>query len=71
MSSAWHEAVDKMIVDFKTWKKQVDELFRERYRTSWTDLCGDDTVLVAAKAAGDTPDKFVEWFAEKYDLVLL
>lgn len=54
---------------FDTWKAEVDRLFRDRYLTNWSDLCGDDGPLRIAFTEDDTPEQFTEWFAEKYNLV--
>lgn len=50
------------------WALVVDELFRETTGCSWVDLCGDDEPIESACARGETPEQFVNYWIEKYDL---
>lgn len=54
---------------FKDWRKEVERLFVASYGADWNDLCGDNAPLQAAFDAGDTPQVFVDWYADKYDLI--
>lgn len=41
----------------------------EEYGITWRDACGDAWPLEAAIARGESPEDFVQWFGEKYDLI--
>jgi hypothetical protein len=56
---------------FSEWSGEVDTLCRHHLGCSWQDLSGDDPPLRRSHEAGDTPIRFVQWWAEKYDLCLV
>lgn len=55
-------------MSFDEWAQAVDVLCRRHLVCSWHDLCGETDVLERSYEMGDTPLRFVEWWAEKYDL---
>ncbi len=54
---------------FEEWFKEVDTLCQRHLLCTWHDLCGDEPPLRQAHEMGDTPMAFVEWWAQKYELV--
>ena len=52
----------------KAWKMKVKRLIKERTGCTWEDLCGDEEILDKSYQDDDTPEEFVEWYCEKYDL---
>ena len=50
------------------WKRQVDALMTRDYAIDTDDAGLSDEEIARYFADGDTPDEFVRWFAEKYDL---
>ena len=50
-------------------RAQVSLLMKRDWHVTWDDACRDDQPLIAGQDAGFTPEQFVEWFAEKYDLI--
>lgn len=54
--------------DVHRWKRIVDALMKRDYAIDTDDagLGGED--IARFFADGDTPEEFVSWFAEKYDL---
>lgn len=53
----------------ENFKAQVSSLLERDWCVTWADACGDDQPLITAQGAGFSPEQFVEWFSEKYDLV--
>ena len=51
-----------------TWKRHVDALMKRDYAIDTADAGIDDEELGRHFADGGTPEDFVSWFAEKYDL---
>jgi predicted metal-dependent hydrolase len=54
-------------MDFTDWKQEVDELFKNKYECTWKDLNGDDDYLL--RNLDMSPEEFVEWFADKHNLI--
>lgn len=48
---------------------QVSELLQRDYGIDWNDACGDMDPIEFALRDGLSPADFVEYWAEKYDLV--
>jgi len=57
--------------DFNVWTLTVDSLCRERLACSWADLCGEQQPLSDGFSAGMSPLEFVDWWARKYDLIVV
>lgn len=53
---------------FESFARSVDEELLKGYGISWKDASGDSDLLVQAFQGGETPEEFVQWFAQKYDL---
>jgi hypothetical protein len=51
------------------WVRAVDRLLRRDWCLSVADAGIDDDQLSRAWAGGESPEAFVAWFAEKYDLI--
>jgi len=51
----------------KEFKADVEQIFNDKYGIN-PDDCADDQVIEDAYENGETPEEFVEWVAEKYDL---
>lgn len=51
-----------------TWKRQVDALMQRDYAIDTGDAGLSDDDIARFFADGDTPEAFVRWFAERYDL---
>ena len=51
------------------WIKGVDRLLRRDWCLSVADAGIDEAQLSRAWADGESPEAFVAWFAEKYDLI--
>lgn len=51
------------------WVRAVDRLLRQDWYLSVADAGIDEEQLSRAWADGETPEAFVAWFAEKYDLI--
>jgi hypothetical protein len=51
-----------------TWKRQVDALMKRDYAIDTDDAGLGEEDIARFFADGDTPEEFVNWFAEKYDL---
>lgn len=58
-----------MTLSFDEWRQQVDGLCTRHLLNDWANLCGDFEPLVRGYETGQDPREFVQWFAEKYDLV--
>lgn len=52
----------------RRWKRAVDEIMKRDYAIDADDAGIDDDELARHFADGGTPEDFVRWFAEKYDL---
>jgi len=52
----------------RRWKRAVDEIMKRDYAIDTADAGIDDEELARHFADGSTPEVFVSWFAEKYDL---
>lgn len=51
-------------------RRGIDALMLEMYAIDWQDAVGDIEPLERAIEMGETPEEFVRWFGEKYDLCL-
>ena len=51
-----------------TWKRRVNALMKRDYAIDTDDAGIDDEELARHFADGSSPEDFVSWFAEKYDL---
>lgn len=51
-----------------TWKRQIDALMKRDYAIDTDDAGLGEEDIARFFAAGYTPEEFVRWFAEKYDL---
>lgn len=58
-------------VTFDEWKWQATSMLELRVGATWTDLSGDDDVLVRSFHDGWSPRQFCDWFITKYDLTEL
>lgn len=56
---------DDALIAFRS---AVDAVMKPAYGIDWKDTCGDAGPLERALAAGETPEEFVRWWAEKYGL---
>lgn len=56
-------------MNIEEFKAQVSLHMERDWHVTWEDACGDNHPLATALDAGWTPQQFVEWFAEKYDLI--
>lgn len=54
---------------FANWAEEVDKLFLAQYGASWDDLAGDIMPLYDFFVADTTAQHFVDWFANKHDLI--
>jgi len=54
---------------FLTWKATADSIMKKAYGIDTNDAGIDDERLRDHWGTGEAPEKFVEWFAEKYDLL--
>jgi hypothetical protein len=57
------------LVPFIEYLNAVDALLQARYGITSNDA--DMAQIAAGQDAGDTPEKFVDWFGEHYDLTPL
>lgn len=55
-------------MNFSAFRNRVDALMKPTYGIDWNDACGVAAPLERAIAAGETPEEFVAWWAEKYGL---
>lgn len=53
---------------FVDWCVETDRLCREHLACNWADLAGDPEPLVWAFNDKQTPEEFVRWVHDKYDL---
>lgn len=53
---------------FDQWKGEVDALCVKHLCCTWADLAGDPDPLERSFASGETPEQFVQWWAEKHGL---
>lgn len=60
-----------MDLSYDEWCAQVDALCARHLLNDWANLCGDTDVLERAFEDGWTPLRFVQWWAERYDLTWL
>lgn len=56
-------------MDRAHWTATVDHLMRRDWRIGVDDAGIDEQQLADHWGQGETPAAFVEWFAEKYDLI--
>lgn len=56
---------------FKIWCEQVDSIFQSRYCVTIEDIGFSETYLIKNWSDDDTARGFVDWIAEKYDLIAL
>lgn len=52
-----------------SWIANVDAIMRRDWCIDTADAGLDDAQLTEFWASGDSPEAFVSWFAEKYDLI--
>jgi len=55
--------------DFVKWKNTADAVMLKIYGIDLGDAGIDDERLRSHWTTGETPETFVEWFGEKYDLL--
>ena len=55
--------------DFLEWKKTTNSVMGASYGIDTNDAGLDDERLRSHWATGEAPEAFVEWFAQKYDLL--
>jgi hypothetical protein len=53
---------------FEQFKQSVDKLLQEHYFININDAGIEDTSLFNSFKNNETPEDYVNWFAEKYDL---
>jgi len=53
---------------FDEWAMEVDRLCRAHLACSWNDLCGDKEPLERSYRCEESPEDFVRWWTQKYDL---
>jgi hypothetical protein len=56
-------------MSFDEWALGVDALCRRHFVCSWDDLSGELEPLRTSYDYGETPRQFIEWLAEKFDLI--
>lgn len=54
--------------DLTQYRDAVSAEMERQYGITWHDASGDMEPLERAIARGDTPEDFVSWWGEKYDL---
>jgi hypothetical protein len=57
----------KKEITFEDWKKELEKCLLERYCLPITEI--DEDSLSTAYEEGETPQEFVEWYGNKYDLL--
>ena len=57
----------KKEIKFEDWKKELEKCLLERYCLPITEI--DEDSLSTAYEEGETPQEFVEWYGNKYDLL--
>jgi hypothetical protein len=55
--------------EFAKWKAIADSIMSKIYGIDTEDAGIDDEGLRSHWSAGEMPESFVEWFAQKYDLI--
>ncbi len=56
-------------MNFEKFVKEVDRISEARYALKYTSENGRDCkILSEAFESGETPEEFVEWWADKYNL---
>jgi hypothetical protein len=55
--------------NFAKWKGAADAVMLKIYGIDLDDAGVDDERLKSHWTSGEAPEKFVEWFGEKYDLI--
>lgn len=56
-------------MSFDEWALTVDALCRRHFVCSWDDLSGELEPLRTSYENGETPRQFIEWLAQKFDLI--
>ncbi|HWK97690.1 MAG TPA: hypothetical protein VNR39_19920 [Pseudolabrys sp.] len=56
-------------MNFTAWQNQVNKSLLSEFAISIDDAGIDDPDLVKAHSQGLSPEEYVSWFSEKYDLV--
>lgn len=59
-------ASNKTAANYRSWERKVLKKMKDDYGLSKNDV--DQETLQSGFDAGDKPDEFIEWYAEKYDL---
>lgn len=57
------------VVGWRKWQSEVDHLLKRDWCIDTVDAGLSDEDLKRYWQQGQTPTEFVEWFAEKYDLI--
>jgi hypothetical protein len=55
--------------EFDRYEAAVSEAMLKEYGVTWRDACGDREPLERAMAEGLSPEAFVRYFGERYDLI--
>lgn len=55
--------------DCRRWLAEVDRILRREWRIDSADAGWDREDVLRYWGYGEAPAEFVEWFAEKYDLI--
>lgn len=50
------------------YRQDVSDEMLKVYGITWSDACGDLEPLLQARKDGKSPEDFVAWFGNKYDL---
>jgi hypothetical protein len=53
---------------FVEFEAQVSAAMLKHFGITWNDASGEVQLLEKARAEGRSPDEFVTWFGERYDL---
>lgn len=53
---------------YDAYKAEVDRVMQAKYGITWDDAAGDPEPIEDAMAGGESPEEFVDWWGEKYDL---
>lgn len=56
---------------FEEFKADVDRLMKASYGIDWHDACGDPDPIERAIENGESPEEFVDWWAEKTGLTTI
>jgi len=62
------DSMSGKLQDFAKWKAIADSVMLKVYGIDTDDAGIDDERLRSHWTDGEAPEKFVEWFAQKYDL---